>query len=384
MLQFCVSQQLNNTPFMFRSTGIRVYSLEEVMHHVFHYWRESMDDFLSDKMITWMSELGLSFIVGKMQKIADEKQFTTRMLSFLQLIEYFDQSEIDELQAELEAWERQCEWEKLKERADYFIQRGEPSKALPFYKRAIQLEENAVLLNNIGVMYMQLSAPEDALHYLTRAHALEPDNFDVMLHYIEAAILSGQYESAARELEKVKSLVPDSADIPFFYGLIAHRQEDYTQALTHYEDAIKIDPAIPHYTYKLAEVYKETRQFQKALRTLSKVQDKDASYYVKEAEIHAAAGDVPASLRCMRNATDADGAHNANLWAKLAEYYRRDYDWRRAEKAISHALELAADNDSVRLENARVKKGLGRTREYQADMAEILKDFKERYRADRY
>ncbi|MCL2287185.1 MAG: tetratricopeptide repeat protein [Firmicutes bacterium] len=383
MLQLCVSQQLNSTPFMFRSTGIRVYSLEEVMYHVFHYWRESMDDFLSDKMITWVSDLGLSFIVGKIQKIADEKQFATRMLNFIQLIDYFDQCEINELQAELEAWERQCEWQKLKERADYFIQRGEPSKALPFYKRALQLEENAMLLNNIGVMYMQLSAPEDALHYLTRAHAFEPDNFNITLHYIEAAILSGQYESAVNELERIEAVAPNSADIPFFYGLIAQEQEDYPQALAHYEEAIRIDPVKNHYAYKMAEVYKKTRQFEKALRTLSKVPNKDAGYYVKEAEIHAAAGDVPASLRCMRNATDADGAHNANLWAKLAEYYRRDYDWRRAEKAILHALELAPDNDSVRFENARVKKGLGRTREYQADLAEILKDFKERYRTDK-
>ena len=420
MLQFCISQQLNKAPFIFRSTGIRVYSLEEALYHVFHYWRESVDDFLSPEMIAWASELGLSFVVAKMHEIAEEKHFTTRILGFLQLIKYFSPSELGHLQSELEAWERRCEWEKLKERADFFVERGDPFKALPLYKRALQLkkvalplftsqtkfnfledkkaalplsttqkhcnflenEENAALLNNIGVAYMQLSLAKKAAGYLACAYALEPDNISVMLHYIEAAILGKQFETATQVLEKAEPLVPDSADIQFLHGLMAYKQKNYNQALTYYEKATKLDPVASYYVYKMADTYKEMRQYKQALHVLSRVANKDAEYYVKEAEIHAAAGDVPASLRCMRNATSGDGANNANLWAKLAEYYRRDYDWRRAEKAITHALELAPDNDKVWLESTRIKKGLGRTREYQAGLATMLQSFKGRYRAD--
>jgi len=382
MLQFCISQQLNKAPFVFRLTGIRVYSLEEALYHVFHHWRESVDDFLSQEMMAWVSELGLSFVVANMQEIAEEKRFTTRILRFLQLIEYFSPGELSGLQSALEAWERRCEWEKLKERADYFVERGHPFKALPLYKRALQLEENAALFNNIGVAYMQLSLAKKAAGYLARAYALEPDNISVMLHYTEAAILRKQFETATQILEKAEALVPDSADIPFLYGLMAYKQKNYNPALTYYEKAIKLDPTTPYYAYKMADMYKEMGQYKQALHALSKIAGKDAEYYVKEAEIHAAAGDVPASLRCMRNATSAEGANTANLWAKLAEYYRHDYDWRRAEKAITHALELAPDNDKVRLESTRIKKGLGRTREYQAGLADMLKNFKGRYRAD--
>jgi tetratricopeptide (TPR) repeat protein len=381
MLQFCVSQQTNKNPYIFRSTGIRVYSFEEALYHVFHYWRESVDDFLSAGMFAWVRELGHSFIASKMNEIAEEENLTARILGFLQLANYFSQDEITGLQLALEVWERRCEWEKLKERADYFTERGEPFKALPLYKRALELEENVALLNNIGVAYMQLSLSKKAANHLSRAHVLSPRNIEIVLHYTEAAILSKQYEIAGELLEKAESLAPNRADIPFLRGLMAFRQKNYPQALNFYEKAAKLEPETSYYIYKMADVYKEMRQFRQAMYALEKIELKDAEFYIKEAEIHAAAGDVPASLRSMRTAANDNGTTNANLLAKLAEYYRQDYDWRRAEKTISQALELSPDNDKARIESARIKKGLGRTREYQNELSGIINKFKERYRA---
>ena len=383
MLQLCVSQQANHIPFFFKSTGIRVYSFEEAIYHVFHYWRESVDDFLSEAMITWVSELGLSYIASKMKELAAGDNFTPRLLGFLQLIEYLSPEEIKGLKSTLQAWELRREWEKLKERADHLVKRGEPARALSLYKRALSFEENVALLNNIGVVCMQLSVSKEAANYLSRAMAMEPQNLNILLNYIEAAILSRQYENAESALQTAESIAPHCPDIPFLRGLFAHEQKNYIKALAFYEKAVQLDPAVPYYVYKMVDVHMEIRQFAKALEVLQAIRTKDAAYYVKEAEIHAVIGDVPASLKCMRRATAAaDGANNPNLWAKLAEYYRRDYDWRRAEKAISHAVKLAPDNDLVRLESARIKKGLGRTRDYQAELAEILKSFKDGYRTD--
>jgi len=382
MLQFAVSQQHNETPFIFRSTGIRVYTFEEALYHVFHYWRESVDDFLSETMIAWVAELGLSYIASKLKDISREKRFTKRILDFLQVVEYFNATEISDIKTTLQAWEQRLEWEKLKERADYLVNRGEPSKALPLYKRALQFEENAALLNNIAVAHMQLALPQDAMHHLTRARTLEPENMSVLFHYIEAAILAGQYNKAGQALAKATELAPGSADIPFLYGLSAFEQKNYATALEYYEKAAALDPKTPHYTYQVANAHTAMRQYDKALAALATVPVKDANYYVKEAEIHAAANDTSAALRCMRRATDAGGANTPGMWAKLAEYYRKDYDWQMAEQAIAHALKLAPENDRVRLENARIKKGLGRTREYQAELTGILKGFKERYRAE--
>lgn len=378
MLQFCVSQQYNNSGFSFRSTGITVYTFEEALYHVFHYWRESVDELLSEGMIAWVSELGLSYITARLKEISREKNFTLRIINFLQVIDYFSDSQLDSLKASLKKWEMRLEWEKLKERADYLVNRGEPAKAIALYKQALKLEENVTLLNNIGVAYMQLGENETALHHLTRGRTIEPQNFDLLLHYTEAAILSGQHKKARQALAKADTIAPNCADVSFLHGLGAYTQKDYVNALAYYQDAVRISPNTPYYIYQVANVYKTMRQYQKALEVLDMIEVKDSTYYVKEAEIHSAAGDTPAALRCMRKVTDSTG--DGIVWAKLAEYYRKDYNWQMAEQAIDRALKLAPENDLVRLENARIKKGLGRIREYQHELAEVLKGIKEQYR----
>ena len=141
MLQLCTSQDNNATPYVFRATGIAVYSLEEAMYHVFHYWRESLEDLQSGQIGTWVAELGLPDIA---QNLIDpnEKQPSALLIEFLQSINYFSTDDINSIKTSLHAWEQRQEWERLKERADGFVARGEPAMAIPLYSRALKLEVN--------------------------------------------------------------------------------------------------------------------------------------------------------------------------------------------------------------------------------------------------
>ena len=71
----------------------------------------------------------------------------------------------------------------------------------------------------------------------------------------------------------------------------------------------------------------------------------------------------------------AQNPENANLWTKLARLYRQDYDNPRANEAIQNAL--PSQTSAALLENARIKKGLGRMREYQAGLSEVVKRLSE-------
>jgi len=382
MLQFCVSQQINNRPFAFKATGIRVYSFEEVLYHVFHYWRESVDDFLSDGMIAWVSELGHSYLAARMKELTRKEPFTHRILDFLQLTEYFSKVELDTIKKSLEAWEMRREWEKLKERADYFVNRGEPAKALPLYKRALQYEENATLYNNIGIAHMQLGAPKEGLNSLVKALTLDSKNHQILLHCIEAAILSGNFDDASKMLSRAFTIKPTSADIPFLTGLIAWEKKDYSAALAYFNQAFTKDSSVTFYVYKIVDVHLQMRQYDKALAALERAPARDVGYYSKEAELYITWHDIPRAIKSTLKAIEVSPAPDAVLYAKLAGCYRQDYDPRRAEDAIQKALAIDPEHDIVRLENARIKKGLGRTREYQAALTDVLKSFKERYRAN--
>lgn len=377
MLKFCVSQTQNTTPYAFK-TGTRVYTFEEVLYYVFHHWRESVDEFLSEKMISWVAGLGHSYFAARMKELSNKEPFTAKILEFLRLADYFCEEEIAELKTALEKWELRREWEKLKERGDFFARKKEPLKAIPLYKRALQYDENATLLNNLGVQYMQTGATRDALSTLTRALSLEPKNFSIMLHYIEAAILNGSYEKAAKAIKKAHKIDPACADIAFLLGLMSFEQKDYPTALTYFEKAMAMDAGVAYFAFKAADIHMQMRQYEQALAALQKITARDAAYYAKEAEIYAAWGDNSAAIKSMAIAVAKEP--EAALYAKQAAYFRRDYDTTRAEAAIQKALKLSPENNIVRLENARIKKGLGRTREYQAALNEILKNFKDNYR----
>lgn len=379
MLQFCLSQNNNDIPFTFRTTGIRVYSFEEALYHIYHHWRESVDDFLSNEMITWVSELGLSFIASGMKEIAKIGNYSAQVLKFFQLTDYFGQAEVNSITTQLQAWEARAEWEKLKERADTLVNRGQPGMAIPMYKRAIAHEIGSTILNNIGVAHLQIHAFADALPYFRQAHSLEPDNANIALHYAEAAILANEPQLAATALAAAESLAPHSHTIQYLHGLLAHQNQQYNQAISFYLKAYEIE-ANPLYTYKIAEAHKAMRQYKQALDTLTTIPEKDATHYLKEAEVHASAGDTSAALRCVKEATQKF-ENNPRLLAALAMYYRKDYNWAMAEEAIQKAISQNPSNDTVRLEHARIKKGLGKTREYQNDLAAILKNFKEQYRS---
>ncbi|MCL2372370.1 MAG: tetratricopeptide repeat protein [Defluviitaleaceae bacterium] len=380
MLQLCVSQKINKTPFLFKSTGIKVYSFEEAIYHVFHNWRESVDDFLSDGMIKWVGEIGHSLLASKMKELRTKEPFSTRLLGFLGLVEYFHPTEISALTPNLEAWELRREWEKLKERADSLVNRGEPDKAITLYQRALKYEENPALLNNMGVAYLQTSAPNKAMRQLARAMSIDPKNLEIQLHYIEAAILSRNYEPAKKAIASAKAKAPELADIPFFEGLIAYQQKSYVEAITQMGRAIELDPSLPLYVYKLADVYIATRQFERAIETLQAASPKDAGFFAKEAELYASSGDIPAAIKSMEKAVEFSPAPNATLLANLASLHRQNYDLAQAEATIKQALETAADNEHVQLENARIKRGLGRTREYQAALGDVILNFKKKYR----
>jgi tetratricopeptide (TPR) repeat protein len=377
-LQLCVSQTKNNNPFSFKTTGIRVYTFEEMLYHVFHNWRESVDEFLSEESMAWVAGLGHAYLCARMKELRKTEPFAARILEFLRLANYYGESELHELKATLEKWEQRREWEQLKERADVFAHKNEPEKAIPLYKRALQFDENAPLLNNLGVQYLQTNAIKEGLSCLTRALSLEPSNFSVLLHYIEAAILNGKFDKAEKSLKKAREMNPAHPDIAFLLGLMAYEQKDYPAALANFEQAIAADNTVPFYTHKAVDVHLQMRQYEKALSILQTAPFKDTGE--KEAEIYAAWGDLPRAVKSMQNAIAAAPEPSAAAYAKLAAYHRQDYDTTRAEQAIQKALSLNPESNIIRLENARIKRGLGNTREYQVSLNEILKSFKDTYR----
>ena len=394
-LLLCLSQQENTHPYRFSGTGIQVYTFEEVLYHIYHNWKQSVDDITSPGLITWVHEtLGLSRIAAKMKDIARMDSFTELVQAFLRITPYFDESEIIELIPQLKRWEQRLEWETYKERADDLMNRGEPSKAISLYRRALGYDENIQILNNLGIAYMQLEAYEDALEYFERAIGLEENNWELYMHYGEALILAGNLDEASKILDGVLAkLAPESAkpDILYLRGELALKHGKMSDAIKYFEGAIAASKAVAstmetatenQYVFRLADVYVKRRQIEKALDVLAEFapdKENNLAALIKSAELHSMSDNLPAAIAAINKGIAIKPSH-VELWVRLAQYHRLNYNLENANEAISKALVLDPSNERARLESARIQKGMGRTKSYQELLKGILREFKGRYR----
>jgi len=383
-LLLCVSQVDNKQPYRFAGTGIQVYSFEEVLYHVYHYWKQSIDEITAPALIAWIHDiLGLNLLAAKLSDIADIEDFSRRMLAFLSITPYFSEAELDALKPQFELWEKRLEWETYKERADDLMMRGEPDRAVPLYRYALAFDKNIVVLNNLGIAYMQIEAFAEACTYLEQALEIDENNWELLLHYAEALIYAERLDEAKAQLKKAAKLSPEIAngDLLYLQGELMLRKGKQNEAIALMEQAIAITPE-EQYVFSLADIYASRRQFEKALDIMTSHLTKaegNIIYYMKEAELYRLSDNLPRAIAAVQKALSIR-PDNVDLLIRLAEYYRLDYNLEGAETAIGRALAADSGNEKARLEYAKIKKGIGDAKLYRNLLKDMLRELRHRYR----
>jgi tetratricopeptide (TPR) repeat protein len=361
-------------------TGVRVYSLEEALYHCLHNWRQTTEDFLSAPFIRWVEGLGLLHIAAKISELADTKNFSMAFMSFLSLTDFLPQEDLAALHRELSVWERRHPWEKLKEQGDFWLAAENGERAYGFYAKALKHKENVALLNNAALSLMHMGDAALAADYFARALELEPKNLQLHFNHIEASILAGYYNEARELIDEAAKKAVNHPELLYLQGEIQFRQKNYLEAARLYNAAldIKYDP---DYLYRLSDCYMRIRQFDKALTAIERVEegDQDLKFLKKQAEHHATSGNLPRAIKSIEKAVLAENSR-ADLWTVKAAYHRMDYNLVRAQGSITRALTLAPDNPAALLEQARIRKAQGRTKDYQDILHKILEQFKKDYR----
>ncbi|MDL2248141.1 hypothetical protein LJB89_00390 [Tyzzerella sp. OttesenSCG-928-J15] len=378
-IMLCINQNDIETPYKFSMTGIEVYSFEEALYHTYNYWKESLEDYLSNEFVDWVKNtLDQKYLATRITELRSISSQSERLIKFLSLNEYYDGAALAAIKAEINVWEQQLEWERLKDMGDIFMNKGEPQKAHHYYKKALASGENIKLLNNMGVCLMEMELFDEAAGYLEKAYKLDKDNFNVLINYIESLIYKSDFEAAFKYLRKAER-GGEKAVVSYLYGRLCQKSNNLNEALKHYEKAASLEYD-PFYYYMLAECYVKLRKYNKALETLEFIKEKDRDFYIFQAEIYAAFEDYSAAVKCMEKAVVFGDRKSPNLWAILAKYHRLNYNMERAERAALTALNMDKDNRLARLEMARIKKSQGKTRDYQKSLNTVLESFKKEYR----
>lgn len=377
-LYLCASQEENRISYQFSTTGIKVYSLEEALYHCLHHWRQSLEDFLSTPFIQWLEGLGLHHIAVKMRDLSSMENTSMAYLSFLSLVDYLPKESLVGLQKELVAWEKRHIWEKYKEQGDFWLSARDGERAYNYYLRALKYQENIPLFNNSGMALLQTGDARTAADYFEKALSLEPTSQQLQLNLIEAVVLSGDFDRANELI--LSSNNRNHPELLYFQGEIQFHGRNFFGAMKAYQAALE-QSFDPIYIYRISDCYMRVRQFEKALDNLEQIPEdqQDLEFLKKRAAYQAQSGNLPAAIKSLERAVLKEKSQ-PDLWTALASYHRQDYDLTKAHWAISRAIAMSPENVSVLLEQARIRKAQGRTKEYQDILHKILTKFKKDYR----
>ncbi|WP_058485678.1 tetratricopeptide repeat protein [Defluviitalea phaphyphila] len=376
-----VSPEKVERPYYFYITKIKVYSLEELYYHCYHYWRESIDDFIMGKLEDWIkNELGLISISGQIVKIKDQySSITDQYINFLKLIDYFYESELELLRKEIFKWENKAEWEKCKEKADYFMKQNKPEEALKWYKKAIVFDENEKIYNNMGVAFMRLGLYEDATYFFTKANEKKPNYIPILLNLVEVNMLRKNYEEAGRYLNQA-AMIEDSKTIWYYYGELYNHKGMEEEAVESYKRAIDKGDDFKSYI-SLAKFYVRKKEYDKAKECLDKIpaSSRNEVFWLEYAKLYEILEKKNLIFEYIKKSIEKNPKY-IYAWIALARFYRKDKNFEKAYEAIYKAFRIDDENDEAKLELAKIQKEEGNKKEYKFSIKQLIKKWIHRYR----
>ncbi|CAN8096529.1 unnamed protein product [Discula destructiva] len=120
---------------------------------------------------------------------------------------------------------------------------GNNDKALYHFKAAQQIHPtNAVLICCMGTVLEKQKDTLQALQFFSKAVELAPRAAQARFRKARALLHMNKLASAQQELLYLKDLAPDDARVHFLLGKLYKAQNDKSQAVRHFTQALSLDP----------------------------------------------------------------------------------------------------------------------------------------------
>lgn len=149
------------------------------------------------------------------------------------------------------------------------------------FQRAIGIKpESASAHIHLGLLYMQMGRPDDAIVPLRDGLRLAPERTDatkallnIWQEQARNAVARGESEKALAALISARKLAPDDADVNYQYGMVALRMGLLPDAVTAFQATLKTinDDALA--LYGLGRAYMDSSKFEDARQQFAKYID---------------------------------------------------------------------------------------------------------------
>ena len=149
-------------PLYISCSDVRLYSNEELCYYIYNNIYIITNDFISDELIHFLryetKDMALADRVEQMKK--SDAGLAAILVTILKSVDYYSISQIDKISEILSTLDSQNVYERLRSRADTYLDRKRCFKAIDCYKQIIKEYKNdapgaftARIYHNMGVAY---------------------------------------------------------------------------------------------------------------------------------------------------------------------------------------------------------------------------------------
>lgn len=158
---------------------------------------------------------------------------------------------------------------------------GNFKEAEKYYQEALEVDpESAKLFNRLGVFYHDQTDYEKSIGYYLKALEREPQNLLYLENLALAYSMKNDYDAAIETYEKFLQISPANAKILNAMGVIYYNQEQYESAIEMYRKALEIDKDNFLYTKNLGLAYRVSGSADEAIETYKKALEINDSDYI--------------------------------------------------------------------------------------------------------
>lgn len=222
---------------------------------------------------------------------------------------------------------------------------GKNSEAAKEYEAALTEREEDEILITLDNLYDKLGEKEKSIEVLEKFLSRNPDYPKVRERVALLYLSINNYEKALDNYEHLLDQYPENKELKFKYILIAIDGGFYEKAKAPLEELLSSDPNNQKALYFAGLLYKETKEWDKAITYLSKVTDRE---YEKSAKLYLSVcyekkGDTNKAFQVLKDYWEKE--HDDEIGYYLALYYKNKHDYDNALKLLEELLKIT-DNKS--------------------------------------
>lgn len=169
-------------PYRIGGIGIRIYSLEELCYYIYNNVYLLGNDFIDEGLLEFIGEeIGEKQLSERLELLIDKKAgLAELMVTILKYVDYYTVAEIENIKGVLETLSTQNVLERLKARADSFLDNRCYHSAISNYVKILESPVDvslpamfyAKVNHNIGVAYTHLFLYKQAVPYFDEAYKI--------------------------------------------------------------------------------------------------------------------------------------------------------------------------------------------------------------------